>query len=108
METENIIKQILEHQKVHPDKEVCGFIIEQGGEKRAWPLTNISPNKDVFVFDPRETYSVFVAMNPLAIYHTHIEGDTTASEFDKRAKNLTCLPMWIVDQQGNLNIYDQD
>lgn len=108
METENIIKQILEHQKIHPDKEVCGFIIEQGGVKRAWPLCNVSKENNVFVLDPRETYRVFVAMNPLAIYHTHVQGDTTPSEFDKTTRNLACLPMWIVDMKGNLNIYDED
>lgn len=106
MENENIIKQILEHQKIHPDKEVCGFIIEQNGAKRAWPMTNVSNEKDFFVLDPRETYRVFVAMNPVALYHTHVIGDTTPSEFDKKTCELACLPMWIIDQNGNLNIYD--
>lgn len=108
MENSELIKDILEHQKIHPKKEVCGFIIEQGGQKKVWPLSNISKENDLFVLDPRETYNVFVAMHPIAIYHTHINGDTTPSEFDKKTNRLACLPMWIIDQQGNLNIYDEN
>jgi proteasome lid subunit RPN8/RPN11 len=106
METQDIISQILEHQKAHPQKEVCGFIVEVGGKKRAWPLSNVSEDNNTFILDPQETYNVFVAMNPVAVYHTHLLDDITPSEFDKKAKDLSCLPLWIVNQKGELNIND--
>lgn len=106
--TKTIIDGIMEHQASKPDKEVCGFIIEQDGRKFCWPMTNITDDDDFFILDPRQTYEVFVSMNPIAVYHTHPKGDHTPSDLDKRTAKLACLPMWIVDKDGNLNIYDEN
>lgn len=102
----NLIKEILEHQSLFPMSEVCGLVVESKDGDKAWPLTNISENKNMFFFDPVELYEVFVGMNPKAVYHTHIIGDTTPSEFDKLTAETCALPMLIVDQNGNYFTYD--
>lgn len=103
-----LVKDILDQQALFPNKEICGFVLDIGGDKKIWPVKNVSDNDDVFVFDSEESYQAFVSLSPVGIYHTHVQGDTTPSEFDKRTAELTCLPMYIVDKEGNLEIYDKD
>lgn len=100
----DLIKEILEHQSLFPESEVCGLVLENG---KAWPLTNVSKDKNLFFFDPCELYEVFVGMNPKAIYHTHVVGDTTPSEFDKLTAKTCALPMLIIDKDGNYFTYDE-
>lgn len=77
-------------------QEVCGFIGWNGSEYVATVEKNdaIDP-KNFFVINPA-SYLMFTQDNDmLAIFHSHIIGDETPSEFDIKMSEACCIPFVI-------------
>jgi proteasome lid subunit RPN8/RPN11 len=102
---QSIIDQIKDHQNEFPDREVCGFILE--GD-RCWPMMNISDDPNQFLLDPKELRNVFSQMNPIGMYHTHLDEEADSSDFDKRCIDYSQLPMVIVNKNLDFKIHDHN
>lgn len=77
-------------------QEVCGFIGYNGSEYVATVEKNdaVDP-KNFFVINP-VSYLMFAENNDmLAVFHSHIEGDETPSEFDVKMAEACCIPFVI-------------
>lgn len=77
-------------------QEVCGFVGYNGSEYVATIEKNdaVDP-KNFFVINP-VSYLMFAENNDmLAIFHSHIVGDETPSEFDVKMSEACCVPFVI-------------
>jgi proteasome lid subunit RPN8/RPN11 len=78
---ENNLKDAEIHALESPDREVCGFVYENG----YIPLTNIAKDPRTFIADPAEVAAALAYQGePLAIFHSHPNGDSNPSRADLR------------------------
>lgn len=76
--------------------EICGFLGKKNGEYYAQIVKNKHPNpKEFFSIDPLESLRFSQEYEMVAIFHSHITGDSSASEFDKVNSDNTLLPFLI-------------
>ena len=74
-----LLRQIEDHARSSPGREVCGFIYE----RRYVPLTNLSEDPNRFLADPSEVASALARYGePAAVFHTHPHGPAQASATD--------------------------
>jgi proteasome lid subunit RPN8/RPN11 len=63
-----------------PSKEICGVI---GGDDLIYEFTNIAGNPYSFLFHPKEWVKFkSLGVGIKAVYHSHLNGDTTPSQAD--------------------------
>jgi proteasome lid subunit RPN8/RPN11 len=75
----NNLKNAEWHALEFPDREVCGFVYKS----EYIPLTNIAKDPRSFIADPREVALVLARYGePLAIFHSHPNGNLNPSEED--------------------------
>lgn len=77
-------------------QEVCGFVGYNGSEYVATIEKNdaVDP-KNFFMINP-VSYLMFAENNDmLAVFHSHIVGDETPSEFDVKMSEACCVPFMI-------------
>ena len=77
-------------------QEVCGFIGYDGPEYVATVEKNdaVDP-KNFFAINP-VSYLMFAENNDmLAVFHSHIVGDETPSEFDVKMAEACCIPFVV-------------
>ena len=77
-------------------QEVCGFIGYDGSEYVATVEKNdaVDP-KNFFAINP-VSYLMFAENNDmLAVFHSHIVGDETPSEFDVKMAEACCIPFVV-------------
>lgn len=77
-------------------QEVCGFIGYSDSEYIATVEKNDSVDpKNFFIINPA-SYLMFAENNDmLAVFHSHIVGDETPSEFDVKMSEACCIPFVI-------------
>ena len=94
--TKSILKNIEKWSSSCVMQEVCGFIGEEDGQYTAFLCENKSINpRQHFSIDPLE-YLVFLKKyKPVAVFHSHIFGDESASEKDIVMSENSCLPFFI-------------
>jgi proteasome lid subunit RPN8/RPN11 len=76
--------------------EICGFLGEKDGEYTAKIVKNIHPDpKNFFSINPMEMLRFIQEHKMVAIFHSHITGDSSASDFDKINSENTIIPFLI-------------
>jgi proteasome lid subunit RPN8/RPN11 len=77
--------------------EVCGFLgIDDEGRFVYERMPNRSKNPEqYFIIDPYDYLSFINKNKLLAIFHSHLVGDETPSEFDKMTSENCCFPFII-------------
>ncbi len=76
--------------------EICGFLGEKDGEYIPKMVKNKHPNpKEFFSIDPLEMLRFCRENKMVAIFHSHLVGDSSASEFDKVNSDNTLFPFLI-------------
>jgi proteasome lid subunit RPN8/RPN11 len=78
------------------DEEVCGFVVKEGDRHFLYPIKNMAENKKLnFVIPVKQYLYVEKKFKILAIYHSHIEGDSSLSELDKKMSEAICYPFLV-------------
>lgn len=76
--------------------ETCGFIGEKDGIYTAILCENKSNDpRNFFSIDPLEYLFFIEDYNPVALFHSHIDGDENPSEQDVMMSENSCLPFFI-------------
>lgn len=76
--------------------EICGFLGRKDGEYEARIVKNKHPNpSEHFSIDPIEYLRFTREHEMVAVFHSHIQGDCSASEFDKVNSDNTLVPFLI-------------
>lgn len=101
------IKQDIINESLKKDEEVCGFIVNDNGIVKIYPIENKSTDKEVyFVIPAKEYLYVEKKFEILGVYHSHIFGNSEPSEMDKKMSEATCYPFVIYSKEDkNFNIY---
>jgi proteasome lid subunit RPN8/RPN11 len=85
-----------------PKREVCGFVVFEDDEYKILPAENKSPNKENEFYIPAKDFLyVKNTKNVVAIYHSHAQGNSEPSEFDKKTCDLICYPFVIYSIETN-------
>ncbi len=90
-----------------PNREIVGFL----GEKNGKPFAKIVKNRaqdpqNFFSVDPLEMLQFKSEYNFLAIFHSHIYGDSQFSDFDKVTADNCCIPFVVYSiPEAAFNIY---
>ena len=92
----NLPEHILEYCKCYakkfPNKECCGLIVSCEEELIFKPTKNIHPDPTwFFAIDSIELIEYDVQY----IFHSHWNGSSRPSEFDKKSSNELCIPFLI-------------
>jgi len=91
----NIKKHII-NEAMKKDEEVCGFIIKDGEKFSLYPIQNAAENKKTnFVIPAKQYLYIEKKFKILGIYHSHIEGDSSLSELDKKMSEAICYPFLV-------------
>ena len=76
--------------------EICGFLGKKDNEYIAKIVKNIHPDpKNFFSINPMEMLNFIREHEMVAIFHSHITGDSSASDFDKINSENTLTPFLI-------------
>ncbi|MBV6512555.1 MAG: hypothetical protein FMNOHCHN_02063 [Ignavibacteriaceae bacterium] len=76
--------------------EICGFIGKNNNQFVAKMVQNKHPDpKNYFAIDPLDFLSFKRGNEFVAIFHTHLGSDCSASEFDKVNSENTAVPFLI-------------
>ena len=76
--------------------ETCGFIGEKDNVYTAMLCQNKSSDpRNFFSIDPLEYLFFIEEYNPVALFHSHIDGDENPSEQDIMMSENSCLPFFI-------------
>lgn len=76
--------------------EICGFLGKKDGEYECRVVKNKHPNpREFFSIDPVEYLKFMREHEMVAIFHSHVQGDSQASEFDKVNSENTLIPFLI-------------
>ena len=104
-----LIKYIKEVSRKHFTKEICGFVGYDSEEKTylIQHEENIAPNPSThFLINPLNYLLFKDQYEMVAIFHSHIVGDETASEFDIKMADNCCQPFLIYSlNTKKINIY---
>ena len=93
-----VIKELQLRAARSPKREVCGLVDSAG---TTYPITNVAGPAHHFIMDKRE-YAI--ACNTIKkigrtiayCYHSHLNGDASPSDADRRAQASTGLPYLII------------
>ena len=86
------IKESLSQQAI----EICGFLGEKNGEYFPVIIKNKHSNpREQFSIDPLEYLKFCREHEMVAVFHSHVIGDCSASEFDKVNSDNTLIPFLI-------------
>jgi proteasome lid subunit RPN8/RPN11 len=91
-------------------QEICGFIGYD--EESKMYLATIEKNessdpKNYFIINPVNYLKFKNNYNIIGVFHSHIMGDETASEFDVKMSEMCCLPFIIFSTNTKkFNIYE--
>jgi proteasome lid subunit RPN8/RPN11 len=76
--------------------EICGFLGRKDGEYECRIVKNKHPKpSEFFSIDPVEYLKFSREFEFVAIFHSHIQGDSSASDFDKVNSDNTLVPFLI-------------
>jgi proteasome lid subunit RPN8/RPN11 len=91
----------------HPGNEVVGFLGEKNNVPFAKMVKNRAPDpKNFFAIDPLETLNFRREYEFLAIFHSHIYGDSQFSEWDIVTSDNCCLPFIVYSiPEDKFNLY---
>jgi len=78
-----IKKKIKEHAKQEHPRECCGLIVDKDGELICVKSQNASFEKNMFRVNPRDYLAASNLGEIVAVYHSHVNGKESFSEFDK-------------------------
>jgi proteasome lid subunit RPN8/RPN11 len=89
---------IIKHSDLNLNSEICGFLGYDIFDKAY--VAHIEKNlaKDVssyFLIDPNNYLKFKNDYDIIAVFHSHIVGDETFSEFDIKMSELTCVPFLV-------------
>ncbi len=90
--------------------EICGFLGEKNGEYTARIVKNKHSNpKDYFSIDPLDMLKFTREFNMVAIFHSHLIGDSSMSDFDKVNSDNTLFPFLIYSlAEKKFGLYEPD
>lgn len=91
-----------------PQKEIVGFLGLKDGKPVAKITTNRSPNpQEYFMVDPMEFYSFDKEFEFIAVFHSHIYGDSEFSDFDRDSSENSVIPFIVYSlPEDKFNIYE--
>ena len=91
-----ILKEVAEMSKKRFSQEVCGLIGKNGDSYIIQECKNIAKDpRNNFVVDPVQ-FILFKNKNKLiSIFHSHIVGDESPSDFDVIMSENSCIPFLI-------------
>ena len=91
-----ILKVISDWCELRLTFETCGFIGEKDELYTALLCENKSRDpRNFFSIDPLEYLFFIEEYNPIALFHSHIDGDENPSEQDIMMSENSCLPFFI-------------
>ena len=111
MNTTNNIKSCLDFFKQEslacPNKEIVGLLGIQDGKPIAKIAKNRAPDpQNFFAVDPLELLMFKLEYEFLAIFHSHIYGDSQFSVFDRKTADNCCLPFIVYSLgEDKFNLY---
>lgn len=90
-----------------PNREVVGFLGIKDGKPVAKLVSNRSPNpQEYFMVDPIEQLIFGRENNFILVFHSHIYGDSSFSEFDTACSDNLLLPFLVYSiPDGKFNLY---
>ena len=117
METEiknkslNKIKEfIIKHSDLNFNAEVCGFLGYDVFDKAY--VVHIEKNiaediSNCFVIEPNNYLNFKNDYDIIAVFHSHVVGDETFSEFDIKMSELSCVPFLVFSVNSRkFNFYE--
>jgi proteasome lid subunit RPN8/RPN11 len=101
---------IIQHADFNLNAEICGFIGFDTNEKTyvAHIEKNLAKNvSDYFLIDPNNYLKFKNDYDIIAIFHSHIVGDESFSEFDIKMSELSCVPFLVFSlNTRKFNLYE--
>lgn len=81
-------------------EEICGFIVIKDGNIDFLKMENRAYEKDKHFLIPAKDFLHAKENNKIiAVFHTHIQGDSKPSTFDVAMSEATCLPLVIYSNE---------
>ena len=94
------IKTNIKNHSLSKNEEICGFVIQDSDNIKIYPVDNAAKDKkNTFIIPAKEYLYVEQNFKVLAIYHSHLESDTTPSEMDKKTCEAVHLPFIIYSKK---------
>jgi proteasome lid subunit RPN8/RPN11 len=101
---------IIQHADFNLNAEICGFLGYDIFDKAyvAHIEKNLAKNiSDYFLIDPNNYLKFKNDYDIIAIFHSHIVGDETFSEFDMKMSELSCVPFLVFSTNTRkFNLYE--
>lgn len=92
-----IEQQILAYAKQQEPREMCGFVVLNGGKKQFIPCENIAADpENYFEISPDDWLSVHQYDEIIALVHSHPNGAPVLSSADRQMQRQSDLDWWLV------------
>lgn len=102
MLTKDVLSQLYKMAAASPHKEICGVLTQ---DLEVIPIRNIARVNHHFILHRGDWFRLLNRLKEerrpvLAVYHSHIDGDTTPSEADIQASKRTGYDYLIITAGG--------
>lgn len=103
----NCIDFFKQESLARPNQEIVGFLGISGNKPFAKIAKNRAPDpQNHFMVDPLEMFLFEADYEFLAIFHSHIYGDSSFSEFDSTTADNCCIPFVVYSvPEDKFNLY---